>query len=139
MRQSPLEALSAGTNPPRTVCAALLGRVAGVVLIFLTDRVRVPGGLSRKSVRHWEGRSSCSVPLLPRASSWVTPGAGAGLELTPGLRRGPLGARVTSSPAGCGDYAEPPWPGKCGLRPGPVIWGASGKPGYPITTSRMCT
>lgn len=83
-------------------------RKGGWVLVFLTDRVRVPGGLSRKSMCHWEGRSGCSVPLLPRASSWVIPGARAGRGLTPGLPRGPVGACVTSSPAGCGDYTGPP-------------------------------
>ena len=40
---------------------------------------------SRKS-----GRRGCSVPLLLRASSWVIPGAGAGLGLTPGLPAGRL-------------------------------------------------
>jgi hypothetical protein len=81
----------------------------------------VPSRLLRKSTRHWEGLSGCSVPLLPRASPWVTPGVGAGLGPTRGLPRGRLGACVTSSPAGCGDYVGPPWPGKCGSGSGPVI------------------
>lgn len=89
----------------------------------MTDRVRVPGRRLRKSVRHWEGLGGCSVPLLRRAFSWVIPVAGAGLGLTRGLPRGHLGAWVTSRLAGCGDYAGPPWPGKCGLSPGPVISG----------------
>ncbi|EPY85270.1 hypothetical protein CB1_000389013 [Camelus ferus] len=86
------------------------GRVEG--LVFLTDRVRVPGRLSRKSIRHWEGRRGCCVPLFLRASSWVIRGAGAGLGLTPGLPRGRLGACVTSSPVRCGGYAGPLWPEK---------------------------
>ena len=131
------EALSACVSPlpDRLCCPPRKGRG---VEVCRTDRVRVPSRLSRKSIRHWEVRSGCSVPLLPRASSWVIPGVGAGLGLTPELPPGRLGACVTSSPAGCGDYAGLPWPGKCGLRTGPVISGASRKRGCPITTSRMC-
>ena len=44
--------------------------------VWPTDRVRVPGRLLRKSIRHWEGRRGFSVPLLLPASSWVIPGAG---------------------------------------------------------------
>lgn len=64
----------------------LLSQKGWGVVVCLTDRVRVPGGLSRKSMRHWEGRSGFPVSLLPRALSWVILGAGAGLELTPGSR-----------------------------------------------------
>ena len=56
----------------------------GEVAVCLTDRVRVPGGLSRKSMRHWEGCSGFPVSLLHRDFSWVIPRAGAGLGLTPG-------------------------------------------------------
>lgn len=73
-------------------------------------------------MRHWKGRSGFPVSLLPRASSWVIPGAGAGLGLTPGLPRG-LRACVTSSLEGCGDYAGPPWPGKCRLDLAPLFLG----------------
>ena len=108
------------------------------VEVWPTDQVRVLSRLLRKSIRHWEGRRGCSVPLLLRASSWVIPGAAAGLGLTPGLPAGRLGACVTSLPAECGEYAGLPWPGKSGLRPGSVISGASRKRGCPITTSRVC-
>lgn len=110
----------------------------GGVVVCLTDWVRVPGGFSRKSMRHWEDRSGFSVSLLLRASSWVIPEAGTGLGLTPGLLRSRLSACVTSSLEGCGDYTGPPWPGKCSLRPSPVISGASGKPGCPVTINKMC-
>lgn len=38
-----------------------------------------------------------------------------------GLPRGRLGACVWSALAGCGEHAGQQWPGKCGLRPGPVM------------------
>lgn len=54
-----------------------------------------------------------------------------------GLPRGRLGACVWSALAGCGEHARRPWPGKCGLRPGPVMScsGPFGQRGCPITTS----
>lgn len=48
------------------------------------------------------------------------------------LPPGRLSAGVTSSREGCGVYAGPPWPGKCRLRPGPVIPRASGNRVCPI-------
>lgn len=38
-----------------------------------------------------------------------------------GLPRGRLGACVWSALAGCGEHVGQPWPGKWGLRPGPVM------------------
>lgn len=54
-----------------------------------------------------------------------------------GLPRGRLGACVWSALAGCGEHARRPCPGKCGLRPGPVMScsGPFGQQGCPITTS----
>lgn len=43
----------------------------------------MPGRLLRKYMRHWEGLSDCSMPLL-RACSWVIAGAGVGLGPTRG-------------------------------------------------------
>lgn len=38
-----------------------------------------------------------------------------------GLPRGRLGICVWSALAGCGEHVGRRWPGKCGLRPGPVM------------------
>jgi hypothetical protein len=64
------------------------------------------------------------MPLLLRASSWVIVGAGIGLGPTRGSPRGRLSACVWSALAGCGEQVGRPWPGKCGLRPGPVMSGS---------------
>lgn len=85
-------------------------------------------------MRHWEGRSGFSVSLLPRALSWVIPGAGAGLRLTPGSRvavsapvRPPRWRDVASTPgrrglvsAGC-DLARPVISRASGNRVCPII------------------
>lgn len=108
------------------------------VEVWPTDRVRVPSRLLRKSIRHWEGRRGCSVPLLLRGLFLGHSRSRSRTGAKPGLPAGRLGACVTSSPAGCGEYAGLPWPGKSGLRSGSVISGASRKRGCPITTSRVC-
>lgn len=64
--------------------------------------------------------------------SWSRSLTGSDTRLPPGR----LSAGVTSSLEGCGVYAGPPWPGKCRLRPGPVISRASGNRACPLHPNR---
>lgn len=123
---------------PRPVCAASLAFLW--VLISVTDWLRVPGGLLRKSFRYWEGLGGCSMPLLPRDSSWVVAGAGVGLGPTRGSHvavSAPVcGLRwrdVASTPGGSGLVSA-----ACDLAPLCHSLGYLDSGVVPFTTSWMC-
>lgn len=126
---------SACASPPRTICAALREGVGWC----LPDGLSTGAGRALEEVHAPLGGPQWLLCVLVAQGlflgrSWSRRRTGTDTRLP----RGRLSARVTSSLEGCGVYPGPPWPGKCRLRPGPVISGASRKWVCPISTNRLC-
>lgn len=121
---------SACANPARTVCAALPERVGGG---GLPDGPSTGAGRALAEVHAPLGGPQWLLGVLVAQGpflgySWSRSRTGTDTRLP----RGRLSPGATSSLEGCGVYAGPPWPGKCRLRPGPVISRASGNRVCPI-------